>query len=75
MMPEEGAIPPRLLQANVTEALHDESVNGFGHDFPFGENRTAILRLEQGFDVLRNDQEQGGEGPDEEGVDHFWFSK
>ena len=34
MMPEEGAIPPRLLQANVTEALHDESVNGFGHDFP-----------------------------------------
>ena len=31
---QQGAIPPRLLQANVTEALHDESVNGFGHDFP-----------------------------------------
>ena len=31
---EQGAIPPRLLQANVTEALHDESVDGLGHDFP-----------------------------------------
>ena len=38
---------------------------------PFSENRTAILRLEQGFDVLRNDQEQGGEGPDEQGVKHL----
>ena len=26
--------------------------------------------LEQGFDVLRYDEQQGGEGPDEEGVDH-----
>ena len=25
--------------------------------------------LEQGFDVLRHDEQQGGEGPDEEGVD------
>ena len=35
MMPEEGAIPPRLLQANVTEALEDEFVNGFGHFVSF----------------------------------------
>ena len=25
--------------------------------------------LEQGFDVLRHDEQQGGEGTDEEGVD------
>ena len=25
--------------------------------------------LEQGFDVLRHDEQQGREGPDEEGVD------
>ena len=36
---------------------------------PFSENRTAILRLEQGFDVLRYNEQQGGEGPDEQGVD------
>ena len=35
----------------------------------FSENRTAILRLEQGFDVLRYNEQQGGEGPDEQGVD------
>jgi hypothetical protein len=27
------------------------------------------LRLEQGFDVLRHDEQQGGEGQDDEGVD------
>ena len=35
MMPEEGAIPPRLLQANVTEALEDELVDGLGHFVSF----------------------------------------
>ena len=30
---------------------------------------TSLL-LEQGFDVLRYDEQQGGEGPDEEGVEH-----
>ena len=35
MMPEHGAIPPRLLQANVPEALHDEFVDGLGHFVSF----------------------------------------
>ena len=35
MMPEEGAIPPRLLQANVTEALENELVDGLGHGVSF----------------------------------------
>ena len=74
MMPEEGAIPPRLLQANVTEALEDEFVDGFGHDCFLSwlvEQRFGTsLWLEQGFDVLRYDEQQGGECPDEEGVEH-----
>ena len=35
MMPEDGAIPPRILQANVTEALEDEFVDGLGHGVSF----------------------------------------
>ena len=35
MMPEEGAIPPRLLQANVPEALEYELVDGLGHFVSF----------------------------------------
>ena len=35
MVPEEGAIPPRLLQANVTEALENELVDGLGHFVSF----------------------------------------
>lgn len=60
MMPEEGAIPPRLLQANVPEALEYELVDGLGHDFS----------LEKGVDVLWNYKKQGCEGPDDQGVDH-----
>ena len=35
MMTDQGAIPPRLLQANVTEALEDELVDGLGHGVSF----------------------------------------
>ena len=35
MMPEEGAIPPRLLQANVPEALEYELVDGLRHFVSF----------------------------------------
>ena len=41
MMPEEGAIPPRLLQANVPEALEYELVDGLGHFVSFLEIKTA----------------------------------
>ena len=40
-MPEEGAIPPRLLQANVPEALEDELVDRLGHFVSFLEIKTA----------------------------------